>query len=177
MLHRNTFEWAIEEIDFEARVWLYSWTFDPTHNGHLEVVKEATKQVDFLLINPCDRNPSKIYTRSDLARRKKWIRLWVEEYWYNELPLILVDDALYRTEVGSLDEVLQWEKGRVRKIIWPDKIPNEHPFPLVIWEERLEGRSSTLIKQRLNNGDIQGLEFIMPPSIIDDILQSGFKFE
>lgn len=176
MQYSNSFKWTLETIDVEANIGLYSWTFDPSHNGHFEVMKEATWKVDFLIVNPCDRNQDKISIRSNLDIRKRWLELWVYEYWYEDYPIVMLDDHIYRSQAGTLDVAIRWNAWRVQKIIWPDKDPAMHPFPLIIWEERVEWRSSSKIKERFRVWDIEWLELIMPQSIVSDILESKHIF-
>jgi hypothetical protein len=47
----------------------------------------------------------------------------------------------------------------------------------VIWEERIEWRSSSKIKKRFQIWNIEWLDLIMPPSIIKDILESKHRFK
>jgi len=149
---------------------LYSGTFNPCHNWHFQVIRDAVKEQKFVIINPCDRNQEKINSNSPLEARKKWLYLWLLEYWLDNMPLVILDDILYRTKPWSLDKKLYELNGRVSKIIGPDKNQEAHPYPLIIWWDRVIGRSSSNIKRILKWwGSIEPLLEFMPRSVIKDI--------
>ena len=57
------------------KVALFGGSFDPPHNGHIEVAQRALEQLDIdkIVVVPAWRNPFKSATHTDAATRYAWV--------------------------------------------------------------------------------------------------------
>lgn len=176
-----------KKSNYLKRVGYFSGTFDPFHNGHMEVIKLALGYVDEIWIQPHNFNPKKnpvdivhrMYMISlatenisnayllDYPQKLSWDKYKLMENFENGIEELTIVDIIGQDHLKKTIE-----RGTIRDtccVTRKDFQMIQHPKIKLI-KGYHEGVSSSKIREQIRLGDYKGLE--LDSSILAYILEN-----
>lgn len=121
-------------VSLDTKNSLFTGSFNPTHIGHVEVIREILKFTDQTLLVFPHLSPHKKYS-TDLSIRVRWLRTTLETFLYerNALILLVQDEHLF-SNFGEFVRILEAHRSKLTRFVSIEKAdksyvtnnPNNH---------------------------------------------------
>lgn len=148
-------------------------TFDPVHYGHLELIQEATKYSNDVLVIPVMQNPSKEKPMFDFESRVKMLKdslhkmeIWAEvsmlqAHTSSQYTVDLLKTLDYRigkytifTTNETFKDIINWKDG--------EHILNSYSIKSISTENFIFKKHATYVRELIEKRDFEKAKFCAP---------------
>ena len=159
---------------------IFTGTFNPPHIGHSAAINESFRQLPYLtsiIVIPHSWNTKKS-PPVEIGTRVRWLTETFQEFIPDLSSRIVVCfDPLINERPVKFDELCNTYKFRMHRIVGSDKqsvLIRGKNQAKVLQTRRLDNIDSTVIRNSINEGNINRIREMLSKSVLDDILENHY---